>query len=63
MNNIIDLPNTQTADELLNEAKGNLQDVLIVGYDRDGDFYLLTDLADTESLWLLETAKKQLMEE
>lgn len=43
------------------EAK--LQAALVIGFDKDGDFYFASSKADGgEVLWLLELAKKRLLE-
>ena len=37
--------------------------VVVLGYDEDGDFYFASSIADgPEVLWLLELAKKKLLE-
>jgi len=55
----LDLP----ADRIITAAQGNLEDVVIVGWDLNGDFYFGSSKADgAEVLWLLEIAKKKLLE-
>ena len=41
----------------------NLQSIVIIGYDEDGDFYFASSYADGgDVLWLMEMAKKRLLE-
>jgi hypothetical protein len=49
---------------MLDLAKeGALQSVVILGHDNDGEFFFSSNKADGgEVLWLLEMAKKQLLE-
>lgn len=56
----LDLP----ASRVLDEAKGHCSDgVVILGFDDDGDFYFASSIADGGAvLWLLELAKKRLLE-
>lgn len=43
------------------EAK--LKDVVIIGFDEDGEFFFASNKADGgDALWLLELARKRLME-
>lgn len=55
---LLDIP----ADRIIEGAK-DLKDVVIVGWDADGEFYFASNLADGgDVLWLLEKAKKDLLE-
>lgn len=55
----LDLP----ADRIITAAQGNLEDVVIVGWDLNGGFYFGSLKADgAEVLWFLEIAKKKLLE-
>lgn len=46
----------------LNESRGNLKQAMIVGWDKDGEFYFKTDIHDLrEMLWLLELAKIEVL--
>lgn len=63
LNNItyLDLP----VERVLDAAKGKLHEggVVILGWDRDGELYFGSSLADGgEVIWLLEMAKKRLLE-
>ena len=50
-------------DRLLNAAEGNVETVVIIGYDKNGDFYFSSSKADgAEVLWLMELTRKALME-
>ena len=67
MSNVIDLPVITTldlpSDKLLEKAIGNVDDVLIIGYDKAGELYFASSRADGGSvLWLMELAKKRLLE-
>lgn len=55
----LDLP----PDRILESAKDKLDGVVLIGWDKDGDFYFASSYAaGTEALWLLEKAKKALLE-
>lgn len=50
-------------DRVLAKAGGKLQAVIVIGYDKDGDFYAASSYADGgDMLWLLELCKKKLLE-
>lgn len=51
-------------ERVIDAAKeAELQDVVVIGYDKDGDFYFAANQADGKDvLWLLEVAKKKLLE-
>lgn len=50
-------------DRVLSQATGKLQGVVVVGYDKDGEFYAASSYADGgDMLWALELAKKKLLE-
>ncbi|MGI9490490.1 MAG: hypothetical protein ACR2RF_32275 [Geminicoccaceae bacterium] len=50
-------------DRILERAKGELQDVIVIGYDHEGEEYFASSKADGGSvLWLLERFKKRLLE-
>jgi hypothetical protein len=49
-------------DRILESAVGELQSVVVLGYDEDGDEFFASSLADGgEVLWLLERLKKKLL--
>ena len=56
----LDLP----TDRVMDAAKEHCTDgVVVLGFDDDGDFYFASSIADGGSvLWLMELAKKQLLE-
>lgn len=56
----LDIP----AERVLNAAvKKDLQSVVILGYDQEGQEYFSSSIADGGSvLWLMERLKKQLLE-
>lgn len=55
----LDLP----VDRILEAAKGELEGVVLLGYDKEGEFYFASTYADGgDVLWLLENLKKQLLE-
>ena len=50
-------------DRILNSAVGLLEGVVLLGYDKGGEEYFASSYADGgDVLWLLEKAKKKLME-
>lgn len=50
-------------DQVLQEALGNVEGVVLIGYDKTGEHYFASSYADGgEVLWLLEACKKKLME-
>ena len=54
----LDIP----ADRVLDEAKGKLDKVIIVGIDKEDYHYFASSVADGGSaLWLLECCKKALL--
>ena len=49
-------------DQLLDRAKGELEDAIIIGFATDGSFYFASSLADAgEAIFRLERAKHLLM--
>lgn len=51
-------------DKVLEAAIGKLSDVVILGYDKEGDEYFASSMGDNqESLWIAERFKKMLMED
>lgn len=55
----LDLP----PDRLLEAAVGQLDGVVILGYDKEGKEYFASSYADGgDVLWLMERLKKQLLE-
>lgn len=56
----LDIPAERVIDEA---AKADLDAVIIIGTDQDGDFYFASSQADGgDVLWWLEIAKKRLLE-
>ena len=54
----LDLP----PDRILESTKGKMQSVLLMGWDKNGDLYFASSIADGgEILWLMEHAKIQLL--
>lgn len=50
-------------DRVLEGAKDRLDDVVIMGYDKDGELYFASTYADGgEVLWLLEKCKIALLD-
>jgi hypothetical protein len=50
------------ADVMLENAKGHLKSVLIIGETEDGEEFFSASIADgPETLWMLERAKHKLM--
>lgn len=55
----LDIPAERVLRAAIDEP---LETAVVVGYDEDGEFYFASSKADGGSvLWLLETAKKELM--
>lgn len=51
-------------DLVLNEAKGHLDEVVLIGTDKDGLYYFASSIADSrKSLWLVENFKLMLLSE
>jgi len=54
----LDLP----PDRILDAAKGHMDSCVLLGWNCDGEIYFASSIADGgEVLWLLEMAKKQLL--
>lgn len=50
-------------DRVIEAAVGNMKEVVIIGYDNDGNEYFASSVADgADVLWHLERAKKALLE-
>ena len=50
-------------DLILEGAKGNLEGVVILGWDSDGDFYGASSYADGGTvMWLLEMCRRKLLD-
>lgn len=68
MTNIVNLPVVTRLDlppERVIEAAGarGLKDVIVAGWDADGEFYFAGSMADGGgALWLLELAKRRLFD-
>jgi len=65
-NNVTDLPVitrlSLDPDRVLNKAIGELKDVIIIGYDKDGNEYFKSSIADGgDVIWLLERMKLKLL--
>lgn len=66
MRNIVDLPVVTTLDtdpdRVLRKAIGGLSEVVIVGFDKDGNEFFSSSMADAgQATWHLERAKWRLM--
>ena len=54
----LDLP----PDRILEAAQDQLDTVVIMGWDKSGEFYFASSIADGgDVLWLMEQAKKRLL--
>lgn len=50
-------------DVILEAAKGKMEGVILVGFDKDGELYFCSSYADGGTvMWLLELTKKKLLE-
>lgn len=58
MSNIIKLaPDAASADDVLEDAIGNFKELLIIGWDKDGDFLRVmtsSTLSSADSLYLMK---------
>ena len=55
----LDIP----VDRVLEKAVGQLDSVVILGYDKEGDEYFASSNADGgDVMWLIERAKKRLLD-
>ena len=67
MNNVIPIGGVTSleipVDQVLEEAKGKMRTVILVGWDKDGDMYFASTSANgPEVLWLLEQCKLALLD-
>lgn len=54
----LDLP----VDRVLDQAKSKMRDVVLMGWDENGELYFASTFSDGgEVLWLLEACKNRLM--
>ena len=50
-------------DRILEAAKGQMEGVVIIGFDKDGEVYAASSYADGGTvMWLLEACKTKMME-
>ena len=50
-------------DQILENATGDMESVVIIGYDKQGEEYFASSIADGgDVLWLLERCKLKLMQ-
>lgn len=66
MSNVIKLRETTgldiAPDDVLDGAKGCLQEILICGYDNEGKEYFASTTGDAKTiLWLLKRCERQIM--
>lgn len=55
----LDLP----ADRVIDAIPKDMDDIVVVGFDADGEFYFASNKANGgDILWLIEKAKKVLMD-
>jgi len=67
MSKVINLPCVTSLNlppnRILQGAWSKLEGVVLIGWDKHGDFYFASSIADGgDVLWLLEKAKKELLE-
>lgn len=49
-------------DRILEAAKGQMEGVVIIGFDKDGEVYAASSYADGGTvMWLLEACKNKMM--
>lgn len=66
MGEVIDLPVVtrldMNPDKVLEGAKGELEQVIVIGYDKEGEEYFASSIAGgPECLWLMERFKASLL--
>ena len=44
-------------DTVLEEARGQLQEVVVIGYDQDGEIYVAGSEGPGDTMWLIEACK------
>lgn len=50
-------------DQVLSEAIGKCESVIVIGYDKEGDHYFACSMADSAiALWLIEKFKRELLQ-
>ena len=55
----LDMP----ADKILEQAKGELEGVVLIGFDKNGEVYAASSYADGGNvLWLLEVCKQKMFD-
>lgn len=64
--NVVDFPGSTTLDldpdDVLRSALAKLDGVVILGVDKDGDYYFASSLGNTrEVLWMVEQFKRFLL--
>ena len=53
----------QPPDRILEAALGELESVVVIGYDKDGGEYFASSIADGGTvLWLMERLKRELLD-
>lgn len=67
MNSVVDINCITTIDldpdRVLSAAIGKLEDVVVIGYSKDGEEYFASSVADgADVVWHLERAKLKLLE-
>jgi hypothetical protein len=51
------------ADQVLENCKGQMEGVVLMGWDKDGELFFASTYADGGNvLWLMEQCKKRLLE-
>jgi hypothetical protein len=66
--NVVDLPVITTLDipaekVLQGATEAEMQDIMIIGYDKDGQEYFASSFSDGgKALWMMERAKRRLMD-
>ena len=56
---LLDIPE----DQILEQSKGKMDGVVLMGWDQDGELYFASSFADGGSvLWLMEKCKEALLE-
>lgn len=63
MGDIIKFPVEPTPDEVLQQSVGGLEDVLVIGWDHDGNLVIRGSVSPESAVLLLETVKHTFISE
>ena len=63
MDNVVEIHKAKNPDKVLEQAKGQLESVFIMGWDKEGylDFRASTNINKKDILWMIELFKHKLL--